>query len=127
MGALIEEQHTPFVLSTLPGLSLEGLVAPALIFWEVANIFAMKQRRGLLTPEEAQAGLDLFLSLPIDVDAEPTSLAGVLKCAQRHGLTAYDAAYLELSVRLDGALATLDKALTRAAKAEGLVVHSPFA
>jgi predicted nucleic acid-binding protein len=127
MGALVEEEHTDFVVQAFPDLAVEGLVAPALVMWEVANICATKQRRGLLTAEEAQEALDLFLSLPIDLDAELTSLSDGLALARRHGLTAYDAAYLELAARVGGALATLDKALTRAARAEGLFVLSPFA
>lgn len=126
-GALVEEAHTGFVLKAFPDLAVEGLAAPALIIWEVTNIFAMKQRRGLLTEEEARDALDLFLSLPIDLDAEVESLPGGLALAQRYGLTAYDAAYLELAARLGGGLATLDKALARAAQAEGLFVVSPFA
>jgi len=126
-GALVEEEHTAFVLQAFPDLAVEGLAAPALIIWEVTNICAMKQRRGLLTEGEAQDALGLFLSLPIDLDADLTALPDGLALARRHGLTAYDAAYLELAARAGGALATLDRALTRAALAEGLVVVSPFA
>lgn len=127
MGALVEEEHTDFVVKAFPDLAVEGLVAPALIMWEVANICAMKQRRQLLTEDEAHEALDLFFSLPIDLDAEPASLPVGLALARRHTLTAYDAAYLELATRVGGALATLDKALARAARAEGLLVLSPFA
>lgn len=127
VSALVEEEHTGFVVRAFPDLAGQGLAAPALIIWEVTNICAMKQRRGLLTEEEAQDALDLFLSLPIELDAELTSLPDGLTLARRHGLTAYDAAYLELAVRAGGVLATLDKALTRAALSEGLTVHSPFA
>lgn len=38
---------------------------------------------------------------------------------QRHGLTLYDAAYLELALRLGVPLATFDAALARAAGVEG--------
>ena len=46
----------------------------------------------------------------------------VLRLARRHGLTAYDAIYLELASRERRALATLDKRLRRAAKAAGVEV-----
>jgi predicted nucleic acid-binding protein len=42
--------------------------------------------------------------------------------ARRHNLTFYDAAYLELALREDIALATLDHALVRAATAEGVLL-----
>ena len=41
---------------------------------------------------------------------------------EAHGLTAYDAMYLDLAIRLGADLATLDAALRRAALAEGIVV-----
>jgi predicted nucleic acid-binding protein len=40
--------------------------------------------------------------------------------ARQQGLTAYDAAYLELAVRRGAALATQDKELLRAAEACGI-------
>jgi len=42
--------------------------------------------------------------------------------ARFHRLTAYDAAYLELALRLNAPLATLDDALSNAARAEGVVL-----
>ena len=44
----------------------------------------------------------------------------VVALARKHGLTAYDAAYLELAVRLGAPISTLDRALAGAAPAEGL-------
>jgi predicted nucleic acid-binding protein len=46
----------------------------------------------------------------------------VLALAARHGLTAYDAAYLELAQRRALPLATRDAALIRAAAAEGVAL-----
>jgi predicted nucleic acid-binding protein len=58
--------------------------------------------------------------LPIEVDA-PES-ATVFQVTQglcrKHGLTAYDAGYLELAMRNRVALTTADAALERAARAE---------
>ncbi|HAH09663.1 MAG TPA: hypothetical protein DCL54_06010 [Alphaproteobacteria bacterium] len=42
--------------------------------------------------------------------------------AQKYTLTVYDAAYLEMAMRLGCGLATLDKALRAAAKQAGLAV-----
>ena len=44
----------------------------------------------------------------------------VMALARRHRLTAYDASYLDLALRTDGPLATLDRTLARAATAEGV-------
>ena len=50
----------------------------------------------------------------------PVEVGNILLLAERHGLTLYDAAYLELSVRRDLPLATFDAALRRAASAAGV-------
>ena len=46
----------------------------------------------------------------------------MLALARRHGLTVYDAAYLELATRENLSLATLDGPLAAAARAEGVPV-----
>ena len=46
----------------------------------------------------------------------------VLKLARKHRITACDATYLELALRLDASLATLDGALASAAAAEGVTL-----
>ena len=45
-----------------------------------------------------------------------------MRLARQHGLTIYDAAYLELASRTGLTLATLDQALAAAARAEGVKV-----
>jgi predicted nucleic acid-binding protein len=49
-------------------------------------------------------------------------LIEALGLAEQHGLTVYDALYLQLALDVDGALATLDADLRRAALAERLDV-----
>ena len=44
----------------------------------------------------------------------------VLALARTHRLTVYDAAYLELALRVDAPLATLDRKLAAAARAAGV-------
>jgi predicted nucleic acid-binding protein len=59
--------------------------------------------------------------LGIVQDRSPSSPAVIGLC-RRHGLTVYDALYLDLSLRKDADLATLDAALARAARSEGVQV-----
>ena len=46
----------------------------------------------------------------------------MMRLARSHRLTAYDAAYLELALRKGAPLATLDRRLAEAARAEGVSV-----
>gem|GEM_PF-1565183 len=66
--------------------------------------------------------MGLLESLPVDVDPETGShsMAGTLALARGYGLTSYDAAYLELAMRANLPLATLDKELRAAAKKAGV-------
>ena len=59
-------------------------------------------------------------SLPIDVDRQGVAPAELLALALRFGLSAYDAAYLELALRLQLPLATADGPLRDAALASGV-------
>ena len=63
-------------------------------------------------------------ALPIMIDPVSTSrIRGtVLDTAHAHGLSVYDATYLELASRMRLPLATLDRALGEAARAAGLEV-----
>jgi predicted nucleic acid-binding protein len=60
---------------------------------------------------------------PIGLETVDRSAPGVrmaLALAERHRLSVYDATYLWLAIDVDGELATLDRALARAAVAEGV-------
>jgi predicted nucleic acid-binding protein len=97
------------------------LFAPPHFVLETANGMLRGQR---LPIREVRSHLRHLAGL--EISSMPLSTDDVLECvdlAERHGLTTYDAAYLQLALHLDAELATQDKALARAARAEGLVVH----
>jgi predicted nucleic acid-binding protein len=62
----------------------------------------------------------IWRSCPCKSIPRPTSRRGhaTLRLAERHQLTLYDAAYLELALRRNLPLATLDEDLRRAVRAE---------
>lgn len=95
---------------------------PELWHLEVANVLLQGERRGRISRDDISAKLSLLDELPIEIDGETSSraLKQILSLARRYSLTTYDAAYLELAVRLDLPLATLDKALIRAAADVGV-------
>lgn len=103
----------------------EGGIVPA--FWphEVLNALLTGERRKRLTRELTQSFIEDLSRLPIDVDM-PATLANVFRDTQllcrKHGLTAYDAAYLEIALRSGYSLATVDRDLRTAAIAEGVEV-----
>lgn len=94
---------------------------PALWHLELANVLLGARRKGRID----QAGIEQFLSAlavyDIEVDAETMAVAWskTLAFAEGHGLTVYDAAYLELALRRGLPLATLDDSLRRAMQQAG--------
>ena len=91
---------------------------------EVANFLVQAQRSGKLAAAVTQQALRYLQHLPITVD---TSMHGqiftdVIALAQRNSITSYDAAYIHLARTRGARLASLDKQLLAAAKAEGVDV-----
>jgi predicted nucleic acid-binding protein len=76
------------------------------------------ERRKRIEARQTRQFLRLLRDLDIETDRAPDE-AAVFDLARTHGLTFYDAAYLELAVR-HGALASLDGALVNAARVEGV-------
>jgi predicted nucleic acid-binding protein len=101
-----------------------GAWVPALWRLEVANVLEMGVRRGRHDAAFRDATLADLALLPIRVDSETDRQAwsAALRLAERHKLTVYDAAYLELAQRRGLPLATLDAELRDAAIAEGVIL-----
>ena len=79
------------------------------------------ERRNRLSADEVNQRLHALAALPVHTD-DDLNLDVALALARSHGLSIYDALYLELAQRRTAALATLDAALARAAEAEGLAL-----
>jgi predicted nucleic acid-binding protein len=102
----------------------EGAVVPDLWRLEVANALLLAERRGRLKRSNMEQRLELLAALPIAIDADTAIRAwtDTLLLARAERLTLYDAAYLELAIRRDVELATLDRELRRAARKMGVAV-----
>ena len=104
-----------------------GFHVPSHFNLETGNALLMAKRRGRLTAETMQEALHGISALDPQVDSLTSDCAhqDTLELALKHNLTLYDAAYLELAIRLEGVLATLDKNLQRAAESEGVLMPHP--
>ena len=105
---------------------LQGAQAqvPSLWLWEVGNVLVQAERKGRITSAAIRTFLGLLETLPIRIDQVTTATAWhdtlALALARSHRLTTYDAAYLELALRLGLPLASRDQALNAAASKEGV-------
>jgi len=92
---------------------------------EVANTLLVGERRNRSTQAQAARMINHLTAMRISVDDETNLQAWTttLNLARQQGLTAYDAAYLELALRRGLPLASLDEQLKVAAKAAGVPLY----
>jgi predicted nucleic acid-binding protein len=88
-------------------------VAPGLLPYEMANVAVNKLRRGLAEAAVRASLADLHA---LGIELHPIDATEALNIAARHGLTAYDAAYLALAAHLRCPLYTFDRRLAEAAQ-----------
>ena len=102
----------------------EIAIVPAHWFLEVTNVLAMAEKRGRISVSDSALFLQLIQEFAIEIDDEipARSFDHVLPLCRSQKLTSYDAAYLDLALRRRLPLATLDKQLSRAARALGIEV-----
>ena len=115
----LEEEDEPDSASPLLALREHQSVVPQLWHVEIRNALVVAHRRGRITIDQIAEQLDYANTLPIDTDNDP-DFDVAMHLAVAHNLTFYDALYLELALRRNIALATLDRALARAARSEGV-------
>lgn len=109
----------PVAATAMRGWASESraILAPPVVWSEMGQAL---RKRGLPAADIA-ARLELIESLGLETaDRGPRGVAFAVALAERHGLSVYDATYLWLAIDVDGELATRDKALARAAVAEGV-------
>ena len=94
------------------------LVVPTLWTFEVANSLLVLFRRKKLLAEDRLRAIDALVRLPLVMDDEGSRLAlgRISELADKHGLSIYDATYLELALRRKLPLASRDAALCQAAR-----------
>ncbi|HYL35865.1 MAG TPA: type II toxin-antitoxin system VapC family toxin [Bryobacteraceae bacterium] len=120
------DEGSGYADEVLVALAQHSIWVPAVWVLEVANGILVGERRKRLGPQEIVRFATLLenLSLVQDVRTAGEHVLRVLPLAQKYGLSAHDAAYLELSVRRRAPLATLDERLRRAARSSGVAIFA---
>jgi predicted nucleic acid-binding protein len=117
------DDYASAILDRMPELQA---YAPSLWPLEIANVRLVGERRNRCTPAETARFLNILGSFPITVDGETAAhaWADTLHLARAHSLSVYDAAYLELAIRLGLPLACLDGKLKAAATTVGVALYA---
>jgi predicted nucleic acid-binding protein len=90
----------------------------------IANVVAKVESKGFVTEADSQRFIALLgrLNIVTDQATAAHALGDTLNLARRYKLSAYDAAYLELSLRSGLPLATLDADLAKASTTTGVSI-----
>lgn len=118
-GSASDLEYASRVLDSMA--SAEVLV-PGVWGLEVANVLARAEAKGLTTEARTETFIGMLNRMEISTDSATSvqALSGILQLARRYNLSSYDASYLELAMREDLPLATLDDDLRRAAQRAGV-------
>lgn len=102
----------------------EGAWVPQLFSIEIANVLLQAVRRRRITASYADLQFRRLedVSLSTDVETNDFAWTTTYRLAVEEGLTVYDATYLELALRLEATLGTLDGDLAVAARRRGVIV-----
>ncbi len=117
----LEDEANAWSEGLLDALPRYSLHVPALWHLEFANVLLTAQRRKRINARDAKGLLARASRLPLATDGRVVPLVEIADLADSNGITTYDAAYLELAIRLNCPLATQDKALAKAASRFGFL------
>jgi predicted nucleic acid-binding protein len=119
----LEDEHSEYakeVRGKIPDAEL--VCVPAHWMLEVINALLVAERWKRIAPAAVNHAAGILRQMPVRFDPETQNAAGgqTLELARQHTLSIYDAAYLELALRIGAALASLDEPLKAAAEKRGV-------
>lgn len=115
-------QDLAYADTILAAIKDQGAIVPVTWGLEVANVLSRAEAKSAVKAARTDAFLEMLEGLNIKPDAATfeNSFTGTLRLARKYKLSSYDASYLELAIRLNIPLATLDEDLQKAAKKAGV-------
>lgn len=110
------DEASDYADSVLLALEKQTVIVPAIWAVEITNALLVGERRKRIRQPEVRRFVDLMNGLSVVEDGQPfaDTVSNVLPLAREYNLSAYAAAYLDVAVRHEIPLATLDGALQKA-------------
>ena len=126
MAWCFKDQGGDFVETVLDSLAKGEAFVPGIWPLEVANVLSRAERRKIIKRADSVRFIDLLNNLPIEVVQDSQRVFGeILDLSREHGLSSYDASYLDLAMRNGLPLVTLDEKLRKVAQRVGVVLFDP--
>ena len=116
------DEQNDYTKNILFCMKKERAITPCLCYYEVNNVLRMLEKKEKVSSLNVDKAIVSIDKLQIIRDSAPTgfTMPLVLRLSREYGLTIYNACYLELAVRLNLPIASLDNELVKAAKAAGI-------
>lgn len=118
------DEGSDYAEQVLAALVGQPIVVPPIWISEVANGVLVGERRKRLRQPEIRRFIELLRALPITPDEQNgiANITNILSLGKDYGISAYDAAYLDVAQRHALPLASLDIALSKAAEKAGVEI-----
>ena len=104
---------------------LYDLYVPSIFFLECSNVLLTALKKNRILENDYREYISSLKDMPIRVDdfsSSSQSLYFLGRLAKENDLTAYDASYLELALRIGAKMATCDEALKKACKKNKIIL-----
>ncbi|MDL2406167.1 type II toxin-antitoxin system VapC family toxin [Rhizobium calliandrae] len=118
---LLPDEENVIAEQAMARLADEDAWAPDLLRHEIRSILLSAERRGRISDDLIHSALARLRALPLKL-VGPGDDIEVVRLLRQYRLSAYDAAYLALALLEQLPLATLDRRLAEAARAEGITL-----
>jgi len=118
MSWCFKDETNSYADAVLDKLSESTAIAPSIWPLEVVNVLLVAERRKRLKQVDSVRFITLLSQLPIVVEDKGSEkvMKDLLALGRTSRLSSYDASYLDLAMRKDCPIATIDKKLMEAAK-----------
>ena len=118
MSWCFKDETNKYGDAVLNRLAESTAIVPPIWPLEVVNVLLVAERQNRLKQVDSVRFITLLSQLPIVVEHEGLArqMKDLLALGRTNNLSSYNAAYLDLSMRKDCPIATLDKKLIEAAK-----------
>lgn len=115
---LPDEKNTNYANIIYKQLESKDCIVPSIWCYEIANVLLSCKKRNRLDDKQINKITNLIYKLPIDIENNNLHFIhdNVFNIASLNELSIYDASYIELAIRFNCSIATLDKKLIYVAK-----------
>jgi predicted nucleic acid-binding protein len=121
----LEDERTAFTDSLLLAAKRTEYWVPGIWYLEFPNALLVAERRRRIERSRRLEALDQVGKLLLRADPDQVDMRAISAVAEKHDLSTYDAAYIELALRREFGLVTLDQDLAEAAASERIPLQSP--